>query len=350
MIRKSKYPFRNLIFEGGGVRAYVYHGALRVFEAHGILQKIERVAGTSAGSLQAALLAFGLDAESTIALYKTIDHARIRNPEGEEANQSGRLDRMRDNLNVANRLLHRFGLYPNDYLKTWLEETIAAHCAGDGRATFADFRKRGFRDLYITAVNITRRRPEIFSADTTPDVAVADAVVMSSSIPFFFEAVQFDGKSFGRGDFYIDGGALNNYPLTLFDDPRFRVENRNFTYGVNWETLGCQQYTPEDCTPPNHEINNIFQYAESIIGTLTETQKVAVDMRLVDRLRTIRISNCCVASTDFDIAVDENNPKYKKLTASGEQAARAYLENYRLPTDRMSKFKGKLADLLDWRQ
>jgi len=345
----ARYPFKNLVFEGGGVRAYVYHGALRVFEEYGILPKIERVAGTSAGALQATLLAFGLDAEETIALYKTIDHARIRNPEGEDAVHGGRLDRVRDNLNVANRLIRRFGLYPNDYLKTWLEETIAAQCGGNGRATFADFRKRGFRDLHIIAVNVTRRRPEIFSADTTPQVAVADAVVMSSSIPFFFEAVQFDGESFGRGDFYIDGGALSNYPLTLFDDPRFEENSRNFTYGVNWETLGCQQYTPEDCTPPHSEIGNIFQYAESIIGTLTEAQKVAVDMRLVDRLRTIRISNCCVATTDFEIAVDDSNPKYAKLAASGEQAARAYLKNYRLPTDRLANFKGKLADLLNWR-
>ena len=332
------------------MRAYAYHGALRVFEEYGILSKIERVAGTSAGALQAALLALGLNAEDTIALYKTIDHARIRYPEGSDVQEQGkRLYRMRDNLNVANRLIRKFGLYPNDYLRYWLQETLAAYCKGNGRATFADFRKLGYRDLYITAVNITRRRPEIFSADTTPEVAIADAVVMSSSIPFFFEAVQFDGKSLGQGDFYIDGGALNNYPLTVFDDPRFRAGNRNFTYGVNWETLGCQQFTPKDCTPPNREISNIFQYAESIISVLGETQKVAVDMRLVDHLRTIHISNCCISATDFEIAVDADHPKYAKLIASGERAAREYLENYSLPTDRFANFKEKLADLLDRR-
>jgi len=345
----ARYPFKNLVFEGGGVRAYVYHGALRVFDEYGILSKIERVAGTSAGALQATLLAFGLDAEETIALYKTIDHARIRNPEGEDAVHGGRLDRVRDNLNVANRLIRRFGLYPNDYLKTWLEETIAAQCGGNGRATFADFRKRGFRDLHIIAVNVTRRRPEIFSADTTPQVAVADAVVMSSSIPFFFEAVQFDGESFGRGDFYIDGGALSNYPLTLFDDPRFRAGNRNFTYGVNWETLGCQLFTPADCRPQEREpgITNLLTYAENIINTMSNVQHVAVEMRVVDRWRSIRISNSCVSTTDFDISPTESDPKYAEMVQTGEQATRQYLEDYRLPTDRLSAFKGKLSEFLN---
>ncbi|HBY09585.1 MAG TPA: hypothetical protein DEH22_18030, partial [Chloroflexi bacterium] len=70
------------------------------------------------------------------------------------------------------------------------------------------------------AVNITRHQAEIFSVETTPDVAVAEAVLMSSTIPFFFEAVQFDGKAIGQGDYYIDGGALSNFPLNLFDDPK----------------------------------------------------------------------------------------------------------------------------------
>ena len=351
MLGKVKYPFKNLVFEGGGVRAYVYHGALRVFDEYGILPRIERVAGTSAGALQAALLAFGLSVDETIALYKTMDNTRIRRPSvDDDAVRNGRLGRVRDNLTLANRLINRFGLYSNQYLQSWLQEIIAQHCGGNGRATFADFRARGLRDLYIIAVNITRRRTEIFSADTTPNVSVADAVVMSSSIPFFFEAVQFDGKSLGQGDYYIDGGAQNNYPLTIFDDPRFRRGSRHFTYGVNWETLGCQQYTPEDCDPERDEISNIFQYAESIIGTLSEGPKVAVDMRLVDRLRTIRISNCCVSTTDFDIVVDEMHPIYRKMVAAGAQAAHTYLENYRLPTDRFAEVKEKLADLLDWRQ
>jgi NTE family protein len=353
----NRYPFKNLVFQGGGVKAYVYHGVLRVLDQEGILPQIERVAGTSAGALQAAMLCFRLSTEETIDLYKTVDYSRIRSLHPSEGSEQGKnrlleapLERMRGNLDAANRLIRKYGLYPIDYLQDWLHTTIAAYCDGNDRATFADFRKHGFRDLYTTAVNIDRHRAEIFSFETSPHVAVADAVIMSAAIPFFFEAVQFDGVSIGKGDHYIDGGALTNYPLTIFDDPRFKENCKHFTHGINWETLGCQLFTPEDYTDRGTEINNILQYAENVIETMSEVQKVAVDLRTVDRWRSMSISNCGVSTTDFDLLPDESNPKYIEMVQTGEQAARNYLDNYRLPTDRFADVKGKLAEILEmWR-
>lgn len=40
---RSSYPFRNLIFEGGGVKGIAYSGALAVLEERGILRRIQRV-------------------------------------------------------------------------------------------------------------------------------------------------------------------------------------------------------------------------------------------------------------------------------------------------------------------
>ncbi len=350
---QSRYPFRNLVFQGGGVKAYVYHGVLRVLDEHGILPQIERVAGTSAGAMQATMLSFRLSTAETIDLFKTVDYSKIRSlhPPDKEIKNTGLLDaqleRVRGNLDAANRFFRSFGLYSVDYLQDWLHSTIANYCGGNNRATFADFRDRGFRDLYTTAVNITQQRAEIFSAETTPDVAVADAVIMSAAIPFFFEAIQFDGKSIGQGDYYIDGGALSNYPLTIFDDVRFKEQSKHFTYGINWETLGCQLFTPDDCTNRNTEITNILQYAENIIETMGEAQKVAVELRTVDRWRSMSISNCCVATTDFDLLPEDDNPKYIEMVQTGESAAREYLENYRLPTDRFANIKGALAKYLN---
>ena len=46
------YPFRNLVFEGGGVKGIAYVGTMRVLESKGILQNISRVGGTSAGAIK----------------------------------------------------------------------------------------------------------------------------------------------------------------------------------------------------------------------------------------------------------------------------------------------------------
>ena len=50
------YHFRNLVFEGGGVRGIAYVGALEVLDKEGILKDIKRVAGTSAGAMVAVLV------------------------------------------------------------------------------------------------------------------------------------------------------------------------------------------------------------------------------------------------------------------------------------------------------
>lgn len=51
--------FRNLIFEGGGVKGIAYIGAMQILHNRGILPDIRRVGGTSAGAINALLFALG---------------------------------------------------------------------------------------------------------------------------------------------------------------------------------------------------------------------------------------------------------------------------------------------------
>ena len=60
-----RYPFKNLVFKGGGIKAFAYLGAIQAIEEHKILSQIDRVAGNSAGSLMATLVSFRKDAEET---------------------------------------------------------------------------------------------------------------------------------------------------------------------------------------------------------------------------------------------------------------------------------------------
>ena len=57
------YHFKNLVFEGGGVKGIAYVGALEVLDKEGILKDIKRVAGTSAGALVAVLIGLGYSAK-----------------------------------------------------------------------------------------------------------------------------------------------------------------------------------------------------------------------------------------------------------------------------------------------
>ncbi len=67
------YPYKNLIFEGGGVKGIAYVGALRELQKRKILKNIKRVAGTSAGAINAVLLSIGCTLKETQEILSTLD-------------------------------------------------------------------------------------------------------------------------------------------------------------------------------------------------------------------------------------------------------------------------------------
>src|SRR6185503_15237246 len=60
--------YRNLVMEGAGVKGFAYAGALQVLDSMGILKNIQRVAGTSVGAIQGALVAVGYSSTEIIEL------------------------------------------------------------------------------------------------------------------------------------------------------------------------------------------------------------------------------------------------------------------------------------------
>ena len=173
---------------------------------------------------------------------------------------------------------------------------------------------------------------------------------MSATLPLFFEALQFDGTQFGKGDYYADGGLVANFPIHLFDAPKYARGNPHFVHGVNWETLGCRVNSPPDCPPLARPVKNLLTYMQNLVETLAMAQDIAFENSLVDQLRTINIDDRCVGVTDFHIRPSEDDPQYMELIASGRKAAREYLEQYRLPTGRFYDLKVKFAEFIEQRR
>lgn len=69
--------FKNLVFEGGGVKGIAYGGALKVLQEMGILGNIERVGGTSAGALNATLLALGYSVQDVSDIIAQTDFSKF---------------------------------------------------------------------------------------------------------------------------------------------------------------------------------------------------------------------------------------------------------------------------------
>lgn len=233
-------------------------------------------------------------------------------------------------LATMHRLFTKFGWYSSSYFYNWLQETIAKYSTSSrkGRSTFADFRDQGFHDLHVVATNVSTQTSDVFSASRTPDVAVADAVRMSMSVPLFFESMQFDGHQFGTGDHYSDGGVMRNYAINIFDQPGFEKDNPWYIDATNWETLGCYTYSSEVAkhTAP---CKSLVEFIENVLKAFLMAQNIAFQTSEAAQLRTILINNCGISPLDFNIKPGDED--YNKLYESGKKAATEYLDNYQPP-------------------
>ncbi len=322
---KQSYGYRNLVFKGGGVRGIAYMGALEKLDELGIMDGIERVAGTSSGAIAATIVSFRLPVAETLEIFNTLDLSRIP----QKSIPGSRREKV---LTIANpgsykRLFENFGWYSSEYFYQWISQVIGQHCNDNLRATFSDFTAAGFRDLSIVATNISRHRPEVFSLKNTPDVAVADAVRLSMSIPLYFEALRFDGTHFGDGDYYVDGGLYDNYPLELFDDKSCVANSAKYAQGANWETLGLF------LEPDEYKYEDVVEYPKNLWEFVTLTGKNYYDAHqmaglkenLLEKKRSITISDCGVSAVDFDIK--SGSDIYNKLYESGRQAVESYFQS-----------------------
>jgi len=202
------------VFEGGGAKGTAYAGVLETLQEKGIW--FERVAGTSAGAITAALIAAGYQArcdneDELKTLPEYSDHFDCLR--GLIYNTDFNTFKDKPRFGTLN-LIKNSGFYKGDVFRNWLDEKIAAKVKP--QATFADMPL----DLSVVASDISNERYLIFNKYTTPDLKVSEAVRMSMSIPFFFSVYKWQGLGHYAKDGemrVVDGGLLSNYPVWLFD-------------------------------------------------------------------------------------------------------------------------------------
>lgn len=315
------YPFENLVFKGGGARGLAYIGAMQALEEKQILPQIKRVAGTSAGAVVALLAAMRIHHSQWAAVMRSIDRYTMMNRDG-----------FRFKLHNLARLESEYGLFSTDTFYEWLQDLIAEHCDGNGLATFRDFHHMGLLDLSVVASDLTTRDEKIFNTHTTPDTPVADAVRMSISIPLYFTPLRHDGRRFGEGNLFVDGGLFNNYPIHLFDGHEFADRNPWYLNRINWQTLGFYLYPDALEKPPVQEVRNLIDYLSLMMNNFLLVQGTqSLESSTVDQQRSVKINDCGVSATDFDIVLPTE--EFDALVHSGYMSTIEYLENYQLPIE-----------------
>lgn len=327
--------FRNLALEGGGIRGIAYGGALKELEEQRILPDIKWVAGTSAGAIQAAMLAVGYTPDEITAITFETQIQQLN--DGHFIFFGG-----------ANRLFKQYGWYRGDKITDWIG-TLLKEKTGKSDITFAELHqmvasKSNFRDLYVTGTNLTDQRTMVFSYETFPDMQVKQAVRISISIPLYYRAVLLDQEGHvvtkpkkGQDvDVLVDGGVLANFPLDVFDEERYLIENPPALTDYdstgrfhNPQTLGLRlereeqiAYNTKESGLAPYKIDKFGDYMGAFYNVVKETlsgQRLAPQ----DVARTVSVSTAGFS------------PRVRKLTeaektallTSGRQGVQAFMDN-----------------------
>jgi NTE family protein len=338
------YHFKNLVFEGGGVKGIAYAGALEVLDREGILQNVERVAGTSAGAMMAVLVGLRYSSKEVQEVLWDL-------------NFKGFIDSSWGILRNSHRLFKEYGWCKGDYFRSVMADLIQRK-TGNGEITFGELaRTQQFRDIYLVGADLTTGLSKLFCAQQTPEVKVADAARISMSIPLIFAAIRSEDKK----RLYVDGGLLENYAIKTFDQREYVTDQNHFRrteyydkiniqtkslkrkvqceYVYNKETLGFRLDSEEDISMyltheevPCKEIDSFFSYTKALVTTLIDFQN-NVHLHSDDWQRTVYIDTLGVRAIDFDIPDDQK----QDLVDSGMKYTERYLDWYNNDEEKANK-------------
>jgi NTE family protein len=318
----------NLALQGGGAHGAFTWGVLDQLLSDGRLS-IEGVSGTSAGAVNAVMLADGLVRGGAQEAQKRLaDFWRA-------ASSTGNLPSLQ--REVVQRLLS-FTPLDGTPVQAWFDalsryfspydvNPLNINPLKDLIERFVDFaalRASPDLQLFISATNVQTGRVRIFSREKI----TADAVMASACLPLLFRAVEIDGVP------YWDGGYLGN-PVIF---PFFGATSTEDVLVVQINPL-VRQATPTSSSEIMNRINEIT-FNSSLISEYRAIEFVA---RLIDQgklsrgigpgqYRRINVHRIVLdrfgthfdafskLSTDYDF--------FKMLCVSGQRAARRFLDEH----------------------
>lgn len=218
---------------GCGTRAVFFYGmfeALKVDERYEkFLSGLKGAAGSSSGCMIALLFLMRGNPSAMAEMCLNI---------GKE------FDTVAPALNMQT-LFDSYGLDTGDTLYSVIGKLLTT-LGLSVTTTFSTLQRMTQKEFKVSATNLHTRTPFIFSADTSPDLPIIDAMYMSMTVPIVFKPRRY------KGELYVDGGMTANVPICAFHDKspvllylnqNQRSENttlKEFAMSVVGCTLGVQ--------------------------------------------------------------------------------------------------------------
>lgn len=239
----SKTGTQSLLFdvalEGGGTKGIALNAAIAELMTRG--HRINRLVGTSAGAIAAALVAAGYTGDELVALSlartdddRPLFSEYIEEPLTADDSESwlGELEFLAlrfsqdavaraASLRAMLSFLDRGGFVSGEGFVLWLSRQLERKRAGFASITLGELYEATGTHLTVIATDLTARRLRALNHRTAPRCPVVMAVRMSMSIPLFFAEVLWR-KEWGTyldedlsNHVMVDGGVLSNLPIAF---------------------------------------------------------------------------------------------------------------------------------------
>ena len=315
----------DLVLSGGGVKGVGLVGAVAALFDAGY--DIQRVSGTSAGSIVGAIVAAAskhehMTGEQVKQIALSLNYRKFLD--------SGSIERV-PIFGPAVAVVRGNGIYRGDYAHGWVRSELK----NLGVSTFGDLatddeslpEERRYK-LVVTVSDLTRgelvRLPwdyqRVYGRD--PDEqSVADAVRASMSIPFFFRPVSLTSAK-RLTSTLVDGGLLSNFPIDSLD----RGDGRK----PRWPTFGVtvMPNPPAGRDMLARALAALRVGAPPLLERVVSTMLFGRDQAYLEQpwvnARTIQIESPGVSVIDFGISKSEIEASYAK----GYAAAQDFLSKW----------------------
>lgn len=287
---------KNLVFSGGGIKGIAYCGAIKALSDLGLLEGVDRYAGSSAGAITAFLLAIGMKPDEIQKQMTSVDFSTFlqksqvniqklaRHPE-ELLNPITAIEFITGEIN------HK-GLCDVSVFYKWLVSMLKLKKYNED-ITFSDLYDKTKKELYVTLCNVNYAKTVIANRINTPKMPVALAVRASMSIPFVFRPLIWEG------DTYVDGGTMYNYPIEVFDE----ISAPDKTVGF---VLSTEEHVINPARKPD---DNIIQHIERFFDSIMNVS-YEYCFRLGNDIRTIFTDTSGVGTLDFSISDAQKKQLY----------------------------------------
>jgi predicted acylesterase/phospholipase RssA len=297
------------VFQGGGCRAAGFAGAYAAAHKFGV--RFSAVAGTSAGSIIAALLAAGSEPEFLLKKVRDLDFNSLLVPVSRPL-FVGRarlgflkwIPYRRKLLNAIANAMKWGGLYSSEGIQVWVEECLQELLGKRNRPIqFQDL----VTPLHVVAGDLATMKPRIWGSQATPGESVAHAVRASCTIPVFFQPVE-EGSTL-----LVDGGLVSNLPFFVFSSPV--TTKRYSSKRILVFTLEAARDSGKPTDLPDL-LNQLI--------TLSIDGAMDVQLSMAPDVARIAIPTGNIRATDFDkMSINKIND----LIKSGAEAAETFIVN-----------------------